>query len=434
MISRYSRKELVNIWSEENKYKIWLDVEIAAAQAMEKYKIIPKGVSSVVKKKGKINVNRIHQIESRVKHDVIAFLTSITEKAGLNARYLHQGMTSSDVLDTSFNIQLVQSGKILLKDIDNILSVLKKKSFKYKLTPCIGRSHGIHAEPITFGLKLASYFEEFKRNKIRMQSAIHEISTCAISGAVGTFANIDPRVEQYVSKKLKLRPEPISTQIIPRDRHAYYFSMLGIIAGSIERVATEIRHLQRSEVYELQEFFSKDQKGSSAMPHKKNPILSENLTGLSRIVRSHVIPALENIALWHERDISHSSVERNIGPDSNITLDFALVRLANLLNNMVVYPKRMIKNLNLTNGVVFSQEVMLELTKAGLTREKAYRIVQKYAKESISKDVNLIDLLKKDKLISSKISEKKINDIFKFSKHLKNINFIFKRVFKNEKR
>ncbi len=434
MISRYSRKELVNIWSEENKYKIWLDVEIAAAQAMEKYKIIPKGVSSVVKKKGKINVNRIHQIESRVKHDVIAFLTSITEKAGLNARYLHQGMTSSDVLDTSFNIQLVQSGKILLKDIDNILSVLKKKSFKYKLTPCIGRSHGIHAEPITFGLKLASYFEEFKRNKIRMQSAIHEISTCAISGAVGTFANIDPRVEQYVSKKLKLRPEPISTQIIPRDRHAYYFSMLGIIAGSIERVATEIRHLQRSEVYELQEFFSKDQKGSSAMPHKKNPILSENLTGLSRIVRSHVIPALENIALWHERDISHSSVERNIGPDSNITLDFALVRLANLLNNMVVYPKKMIKNLNLTNGVVFSQEVMLELTKAGLTREKAYRIVQKYAKESISKDVNLIDLLKKDKLISSKISEKKINDIFKFSKHLKNINFIFKRVFKNEKR
>ncbi len=434
MISRYSRKELVNIWSEENKYKIWLDVEIAAAEAMEKFKIIPKGVCSVVKKKGKINVNRIHQIESRVKHDVIAFLTSITEKAGFKARYLHQGMTSSDVLDTSFNIQLVQSGKILLKDIDKILSILKKKSFKYKLTPCIGRSHGIHAEPITFGLKLASYFEEFKRNKFRMQSAIHEISTCAISGAVGTFANIDPRVEQYVSKKLKLKPEPISTQIIPRDRHAYYFSMLGIIAGSIERIATEIRHLQRSEVYELQEYFSKDQKGSSAMPHKKNPILSENLTGLSRIVRSHVMPALENIALWHERDISHSSVERNIGPDSNITLDFALVRLANLLDNMIVYPKKMMKNLNLTNGVVFSQEVMLELTKAGLTREQAYRLVQKYAKESISKDINLIDLIKKDKLISSRISEKKINDIFKFSKHLKNVNFIFKRVFKNEKR
>ena len=430
MISRYSRKELVNIWSEENKYKIWLDVEIAAAQAMEKYKIIPKGVSSVVKRKGKINVKRIHQIESKVKHDVIAFLTSITEKAGYNARYLHQGMTSSDVLDTSFNIQLVQSGKILLIDIDRILSVLKKKALKYKFTPCIGRSHGIHAEPITFGLKLASYYEEFKRNKKRLQSAIHEVSTCAISGAVGTFANIDPRVEVYVSKKLKLRPEPISTQVIPRDRHAYYFSILGIIAGSIERIATEIRHLQRSEVYELQEYFSKDQKGSSAMPHKKNPILSENLTGLARIVRSHVAPALENIALWHERDISHSSVERSIGPDSNITLDFALVRLSNLLDNMIVYPKKMIKNLNLTNGVVFSQEVMLELTKVGFTREKAYKIVQKHAKNSISNNINLIDLLKKDKLIYSKISDKKIDSIFKYSKHLKNINYIFKRVFK----
>ena len=430
MISRYSRKELVNIWSEENKYKIWLDVEIAAAQAMEKYKIIPKGVSSVVKRKGKINVKRIHQIESKVKHDVIAFLTSITEKAGHNARYLHQGMTSSDVLDTSFNIQLVQSGKILLSDIDRILSVLKKKALKYKFTPCIGRSHGIHAEPITFGLKLASYYEEFKRNKKRLQSAIHEVSTCAISGAVGTFANIDPRVEVYVSKKLKLRPEPISTQVIPRDRHAYYFSILGIIAGSIERIATEIRHLQRSEVYELQEYFSKDQKGSSAMPHKKNPILSENLTGLARIVRSHVTPALENIALWHERDISHSSVERSIGPDSNITLDFALVRLSNLLDNMIVYPKKMIKNLNLTNGVVFSQEVMLELTKVGLTREKAYKMVQKHAKVSISKNINLIDLLKKDRLIYSKIPNKKIDSIFKYSKHLKNINYIFKRVFK----
>ena len=430
MISRYSRKELVNIWSEENKYKIWLDVEIAAAQAMEKYKIIPKGVSSVVKRKGKINVKRIHQIESKVKHDVIAFLTSITEKAGHNARYLHQGMTSSDVLDTSFNIQLVQSGKILLSDIDRILSVLKKKALKYKFTPCIGRSHGIHAEPITFGLKLASYYEEFKRNKKRLQSAIHEVSTCAISGAVGTFANIDPRVEVYVSKKLKLRPEPISTQVIPRDRHAYFFSILGIIAGSIERIATEIRHLQRSEVYELQEYFSKDQKGSSAMPHKKNPILSENLTGLARIVRSHVTPALENIALWHERDISHSSVERSIGPDSNVTLDFALVRLSNLLDNMIVYPKKMIKNLNLTNGVVFSQEVMLELTKVGLTREKAYKMVQKYAKVSISKNINLIDLLKKDRLICSKIPNKKMDSIFKYSKHLKNINYIFRRVFK----
>ena len=430
MISRYSRKELVRIWSEENKYKIWLDVEVAAAEAMEKLKIIPRGVSKIVRKKGRINVKRIHQIENKVKHDVIAFLTSITEKAGIKARYLHQGMTSSDVLDTSFNIQLVQSGSILLKDIDKILSVLKKKANKYKFTPCIGRSHGIHAEPITFGLKLASFYEEFKRNKIRLERAINEVSTCAISGAVGTFANIDPRVEIYVSKKLKLRPEPISTQIIPRDRHAYYFSVLGIIAGSIERVATEIRHLQRSEVYELQEFFSKDQKGSSAMPHKKNPILSENLTGLARIVRSHVTPALENIALWHERDISHSSVERNIGPDSNITLDFALVRLANLLDNMIVYPKNMLKNLNLTKGVIFSQELMLELTKSGLAREKAYKIIQKHAKNSYSKNINLMELIKTDKLIVSKISEKKLNNIFKFSKHLKNINFIFRRVFK----
>jgi len=430
MISRYSRKELTKIWSDENKYKIWLDVEIAAAQAMEKYKIIPKGVSNVVKKKGRINVKRINQIESKVKHDVIAFLTSITEKAGINARYLHQGMTSSDVLDTSFNIQLVQSGKILLNDIDKILSVLKRKAFKYKLTPCIGRSHGIHAEPITFGLKLCSYYEEFKRNRRRLQSAIYEVSTCAISGAVGTYANIDPRVEIFVSKKLKLRPEPISTQVIPRDRHAYYFSILGIIAGSIERIATEIRHLQRSEIYELQEFFSKDQKGSSAMPHKKNPILSENLTGLSRIVRSHVTPALENIALWHERDISHSSVERNIGPDSNITLDFALTRLANLLDNMIVYPKKMISNLNLTKGLIFSQEIMLELTKAGFSRERAYKIIQKHAKESYSKKIDLINLIKKDKTITNKISDSKINNIFKFSKHLKNINYIFRRVFK----
>ena len=430
MIKRYSRKELTDIWSEENKYKIWLDVEIAAAQAMEKLGQIPKGVSSVVRKKARINVKRIHQIENQVKHDVIAFLTSVTEKAGIKARYLHQGMTSSDVLDTSYNIQLVQSGKIILKDLDQILKVLKKQAKKYKFTPCMGRSHGIHAEPITFGLKLASFYEEFKRNKKRLISAIDDVSTCAISGAVGTFANIHPNVEKHVAKKLNLKIEPISTQVIPRDRHAFYFSVLGIIAGSIERAATEIRHLQRTEVYELQEFFSKNQKGSSAMPHKKNPILSENLTGLARIVRSHVTPALENIALWHERDISHSSVERIIWPDSNITLDFALVRLSNLLDNMIVYPKKMIKNLNLTNGVVFSQEVMLELTKVGFTREKAYRIVQKHAKVSISKNINLIDLLKNDRLICSKIPNKKMDSIFKYSKHLKNINYIFRRVFK----
>ena len=430
MISRYSRKELTEIWSEENKYKIWLDVEIAAAQAMEKFKIIPKGVASVVRRRGKINVKRIHQIEGKVKHDIIAFLTSITEKAGIKARYLHQGMTSSDVLDTSFNIQLVQSGKILIKDIEKLLSVIKKKALKHKMTPCIGRSHGIHAEPITFGLKLATYYEEFKRNKKRLENAIDEVSTCAISGAVGTFANIDPRVEVFVSKKLKLKPEPISTQIIPRDRHAYYFSVLGIIAGSIERFATEIRHLQRSEVYELQEFFSKGQKGSSAMPHKKNPILSENLTGLARLVRSSVIPALENIALWHERDISHSSVERNIGPDANITLDFALFRLTNLVDNMIIYPKNMMKNLNITKGVIFSQEMMLELTKVGLSREKAYKKIQMHAINSFNKNTNLIELIKKDKSITSLISEKKIDKVFTYSKHLKNVNYIFRRVFK----
>ena len=430
MIDRYSRKELKDIWSEENKYKIWLDVEIAAAEAMEKFKVIPKGVSSIVKKKGKIKVKRIHAIEAKIKHDVIAFLTSITEQAGIKARYLHQGMTSSDVLDTSFNIQLMQSGKILLKDIDKILIILKRQAKKYKMTPCMGRSHGIHAEPITFGLKLASFYEEFKRNKKRLIDAIESVSTCAISGAVGTFANINPKIEVYVAKKLKLKPEPISTQVIPRDRHAHYFTTLGIISGSIERVATEIRHLQRSEVYELQEYFSKDQKGSSAMPHKKNPILSENLTGLARIVRSHVIPALENISLWHERDISHSSVERNIGPDANITLDFALVRLGNLLDKMVIYPKKMQANLNLTKGLVFSQEVMLELTKTGLSREKAYRLVQGHAKKSISNQINLIDLLKKDKKVIERVSEKKIDKIFTFKKHFKNINYIFNRVFK----
>ncbi len=430
MIERYSRKELKDIWSEENKYKIWLEVEIAAAEAMEKFKIIPKGVSSIVKKKGKIKVKRIHDIEAKVKHDVIAFLTSITEQAGIKARYLHQGMTSSDVLDTSFNIQLMQSGKIILKDIDKILIVLKRQAKKYKMTPCIGRSHGIHAEPITFGLKLASFYEEFKRNKKRLIDAIENISTCAISGAVGTFANISPKIEVYVAKKLKLRPEPISTQIIPRDRHAHYFTTLGIISGSIERVATEIRHLQRSEVYELQEYFSKDQKGSSAMPHKKNPVLSENLTGLARIVRGHVIPALENISLWHERDISHSSVERSIGPDANITLDFALVRLSNLLDKMVVYPKKMLENLNITRGLVFSQEVMLELTKTGMAREKAYRLVQGHAKKSISNHINLIDLLKKDKNVTNRISENKINKIFTYKKHFKNVNYIFNRVFR----
>ena len=431
MIDRYSRKEIKKIWEEKNKYQIWLDIEIAAAQAMEKLKLIPKGVSIKVKKKAVINVERIHKIESKVHHDVIAFLTSITEKVGPEGRYLHQGMTSSDVLDTCFNIQLIQASKIIIKDIDEILKVLKNKSLKYKNTICIGRSHGIHAEPTTFGLKLASFYEEFKRNRKRLVYAIKEISTCAISGAVGTFANIDPKVETYVAKKLNLKVEPISTQIIPRDRHAYYFSVLAIIAGSIERIATEIRNLQKTELQEVQEFFDKKQKGSSAMPHKKNPILSENLTGLARLVRSYVVPALENISLWHERDISHSSVERNIGPDSTIALDFALNRLKNILKNMNVYPKKMLENLNITKGLIYSQRVMIELTKHGFSREKAYLLVQRNAQKSWVKNVSFYESLTKDSLINKKISNKELVKMFDINYHTKRINIIYKRVFKN---
>jgi len=430
MIERYSRKEIKKIWEEKNKYQIWLDIEIAAAQAMEKLKVIPKGVSAKVKRKALINVDRIHKIEKKVHHDVIAFLTSITEKVGPEGKFLHKGMTSSDVLDTCFNIQLMQSGKIIIKDIDEILKVLKNKSLKYKKTVCIGRSHGIHAEPTTFGLKLASFYEEFKRNKKRMDNAIKEISTCAVSGAVGTFANVDPKVEYNVAKKFNLKVEPISTQIIPRDRHAYYFVVLAIIAGSIERAATEIRNLQKSEVQEVEEFFDLKQKGSSAMPHKRNPILSENLTGLARMVRSYVSPALENISVWHERDISHSSVERNIGPDSTVTLDFALVRLKNILKNMNVYPKKMLKNLNITKGLIFSQRVMIELTKRGFSREKAYAIVQKNAKNAWSNNISFFESLSKDSLINKKISIKDLSKMFDVNYHTKRINLIYKRVFK----
>jgi len=430
MIERYSRKEVKKIWEEKNKYQIWLDIEIAAAQAMEKYKIIPKGVSSKVRKKAKINVDLIHKIENKVHHDMVAFLTSITEKVGIKGKFLHKGMTSSDVLDTCFNIQFVQAGKILIKDIDEILKVLKNKSLKYKKTICIGRSHGIHAEPTTFGLKLAGYYEEFRRNKKRLISAVKEISTCAISGAVGTYANVDPRVESYVAKKFNLMIEPVSTQVIPRDRHAYYFSVLAIIAGSIERVSTEIRNLQKTELQEVEEFFGKKQKGSSAMPHKKNPILSENLTGLARMVRSYVVPALENISLWHERDISHSSVERNIGPDSTITLDFALNRLTSILKNMTVHPKKMLKNLDLSKGLIFSQRVMLELTKYGFTREKAYRIVQKNAQNSHKRNISFYDSLMNDSLINKKISNKDLKKMFDFNYHTKKINIIFNRIFK----
>jgi len=430
MIDRYARKEIKEIWSEKNKYQIWLEIEIASAQAMEKLRLIPKGVAAKVKKKAIINVDRIHKIETKVHHDVIAFLTSINEKVGSEGRFLHKGMTSSDVLDTCFNIQLLQSGKIILKDIDDLLKVLKNKALKYKKTVCIGRSHGVHAEPTTFGLKLASFYEEFKRNKKRMKSAIDEISTCAISGAVGTFANVDPKIESYVARKLKLRAEPISTQIIPRDRHAHYFSTLGIIAGSIERVATEIRNLQKTELGEVEEFFGRNQKGSSAMPHKKNPILSENLTGLARMVRSYVLPALENISLWHERDISHSSVERNIGPDSTITLDFALNRLKNILKNMNVYPKKMLENLSLTKGLIFSQRVMIELTKFGISREKAYLIVQKNAQKAWKKNMSLYESLSKDSLINKKISNKDLVKMFDIKYHTKKVDLIFKRVFR----
>ena len=430
MIERYSRKELKNIWADENKYRIWLNIELAAAEAMEKLKIIPKGVVKKVKSKAKINVARILKIEETVKHDVIAFLTSITEKAGKEARFLHKGMTSSDVLDTCFNLQLKQSGEILLEDIKILLTTIKKQAIKHKKTLCIGRSHGIHAEPITFGLKMLTFYQEFLRNKKRLEDSIDEISTCAISGAVGTFANIDPRVEGYVAKKLKLKIEPVSTQIIPRDRHAQFFSTLGIIASSIERFATEIRHLQRTEVLEVEEFFGKKQKGSSAMPHKKNPILSENLTGLARMVRSSVVPALENVALWHERDISHSAVERNIGPDATITLDFALMRLNDVVKNLNIYPKNMLKNLNLTNGLFFSQRVLIELTTVGFTREQAYSLVQKHAMHSWDKGTSFYENLLNDPQINKKLPVNKLKDLFDFSYHTKRINVIFKRSLK----
>jgi len=427
MIERYSRKIIKNIWEDHNKYLIWLDIELAAAEAMEKLKIIPKGVVKKVKSKAKIDVKRILQIEDKVKHDVIAFLTSITEKAGKDARYLHKGMTSSDVLDTCFNLQLKQSGEIILQDIDELLKSIKKQAVKHKHTLCIGRSHGIHAEPITFGLKMLTFYQEFIRNRKRLEDAIKEISTCAISGAVGTFANIDPRVESFVAKKLKLIVEPISTQVIPRDRHAQYFSTLGIIASSIERFAIEIRHLQRTEVLEVEEFFGKKQKGSSAMPHKKNPILSENLTGLARLIRSSVIPALENIALWHERDISHSAVERNIGPDATIALDFALYRLNDVVKNLNIYPKNMQKNLNITNGIFFSQRVLLELTTVGFTREESYKIVQKNAMQAWKDNSSFYDKIVSEKKITNKIPVNKLKKLFDFGYHTKKINIIFKR-------
>ena len=430
MIERYSREEIKNIWEDYNRYSIWLQIELAAAEAMEKLKIIPKGVVNKIKSKAKINPKRIIKIEEKVKHDIIAFLTSITERAGKDARYLHKGMTSSDVLDTCFNLQLKQSGELLLKDIEQLLLSIKKQALKHKFTLCIGRSHGIHAEPITFGLKMLTFYQEFLRNRKRLENSIKEISTCAISGAVGTFANVDPRVESYVAKKLKLTVEPISTQVVPRDRHAQFFSTLGIIASSIERFAIEIRHLQRTEVLEVEEFFGKKQKGSSAMPHKRNPILSENLTGLARLIRSYVVPALENVALWHERDISHSAVERNIGPDSTIALDFALNRLSNVVKNLNVYPKNMKKNLDITNGIFFSQRILLELTTVGFTREEAYKIVQQNAMQSWKENSSFYSKIIDDKKITNKIPVNKLKKLFNFGYHTKKINIIFNRSLK----
>ena len=430
MIERYSREEIKKIWQDQNRYKIWLEIELAAAQAMEKFKIIPKGVYKKVKSKSKIDVNKILKIEGKVRHDVIAFLSSIMERSGKEGRFLHKGMTSSDVLDTCFNLQLKQSGEIILKGIEDLLSSIKKQSIKHKFTLCIGRSHGIHAEPTTFGLKLLTFYAEFSRNKKRLQQAIDEISTCAISGAVGTFANIDPKIEKYVAKKLKLRIEPISTQIIPRDRHAYFFSILGIIASSIERFAVEIRNLQRTEVAEVYEFFNKKQMGSSAMPHKKNPVLSENLTGLARLIRATVIPAMENVALWHERDISHSSVERNIGPDATVTLDFAISRMNEIVKSMKVNKYNMKKNLDLTKGLFFSQRVLLHLTEKGLKREVAYRIVQKCALRALDKDISFYDSLLEDKKIRGIITVNNLNNLFDFGYHTKKINVIFNRLLK----
>ncbi len=432
MIERYSRKEIKQIWEDQNRYKIWLEIELTAAQAMEKFKIIPKGVTKKVKSKSKIDVNKILKIEGKVRHDVIAFLTSIMEKSGKEGRFLHKGMTSSDVLDTCFNLQLKQSGTILLKDIEELLRSIKKQALKHKYTLCIGRSHGIHAEPTTFGLKLLTFYAEFSRNYNRLEKAIEEISTCAISGAVGTFANIDPRIEKYVANKLKLKIEPISTQIIPRDRHAQFFSVLGIIASSIERFAVEIRNLQRTEVSEVYEFFKKKQMGSSAMPHKKNPVLSENLTGLARLIRSTVMPAMENIVLWHERDISHSSVERNIGPDATVTLDFALNRLNEIVKSMKIDSKNMRKNLYLTKGLFFSQRVLLDLTSRGLKRETAYKMVQKCAMKSLENNSSFYDSLLKDKKIMKIIPVSNLKKLFDFSYHTRKINVIFSRVLRKK--
>jgi len=429
MIPRYSRPEMARIWEPEAKFSIWLKIETYAAQAMAELGLIPKHAADAVRKRGGFDAARIDQIEREVKHDVIAFLTSVSEHVGPEARFLHAGLTSSDVLDTCFNVQLVQAADLLIADVDALLAALKARAFEFKDTLTVGRSHGVHAEPTTFGLKLATAYAEFARARERLVRAREEVATCAISGAVGTFAHVDPRVEAYVAKKLGLTPEPISTQVIPRDRHAAYFATLAVVASSIERLATEIRHLQRTEVLEAEEYFSEGQKGSSAMPHKRNPVLSENLTGLARVVRAYAQPALEDVALWHERDISHSSVERVIGPDTTIALDFALVRLTGIIKGLVVYPERMRANLKRLGGLIHSQRVLLALTEAGVPREEAYRMVQRNAMKVWDTGADFQATLLADKDVTKALSPDEIKAQFDLGYHTKHVDTIFARVF-----
>ena len=429
MIPRYSRPEMTRIWSPENRYRIWFEIEAHACDAQAALGIIPESAARAVWERGKFDVERIDEIERETRHDVIAFLTNLAEHVGSDARFVHQGMTSSDVLDTCFAVQLKEAADILLADLDGLLAALKRRAFEQKFAPTVGRSHAIHAEPTTFGLKLAGHYPEYARNRARLLAARKEVATCAISGAVGTFANIDPRVEAHVAEKLGLEPEPISTQVIPRDRHAQFFMTLALIAAGVERLATEIRHLQRTEVREAEEYFAPGQKGSSAMPHKRNPVLAENLTGLARIIRSTVVPALENVALWHERDISHSSVERVIAPDTTIALDFALARLTGLMDRLVVYPERMRQNLEALGGLVDSQRVLLALTQAGMSREDAYRAVQRNAMAAWDGKVRFSDLLKEDSEITRYLALQAIDGLFDTSYHLKHVDTIFTRVF-----
>jgi len=431
MIPRYTRAQLAEIWSPESKFRIWLEIESHACDALAELGVIPAEAAKAVRERGGFDVARIDEIEAEVKHDVIAFLTSLAEHVGDEARYVHQGLTSSDVLDTCFNVQLVRAADLLLEDLDQLLAALKTRALEHKTTPCIGRSHGIHAEPTTFGLKLAQAYAEFERARTRLTAARAEVAICAISGPVGTFATIDPRVEAHVANAMGLRPEPISTQVVPRDRHAMYFATLGVIASSVERLATEIRHLQRTEVLEVEEYFSKGQKGSSAMPHKRNPVLSENLTGLARMVRSYVTPALENVALWHERDISHSSAERMIGPDATATLDFALSRLTGVVEKLVVYPDKMRANLDLLGGLVHSQRVLLALTQAGFSREEAYETVQRNAMQVWSGDGAFIDFLKADEKVAKALSDDELEACFDLDHHPAHVDTIFERVFKD---